>query len=168
MTNEKRNQTSRIEHEQAQAIFKDVKFILGTRHQNFSEGTFSSQECGPNCNSRLQSISCPFFKETVPCLVGSEVQQKLGIPGEGLGYEELSLKVVTQAGRYLIGEEVIINLDNPRATSLRLLITKSGNTVDAFADQSHSIMGNMEEGVLIGEIEVKSEQPKGNKSQSGR
>ncbi len=128
------------------------------------EGTLTSQECGPNCTLRTSSISCPFFKETVPCLVGTEVQQKIGVPDDGIGYEELKIKVIAQSGRYLIGEEVILNLDNPRATYLRVLTDKRGAAVDAYADETVSLFGDTQQGVLIGELEIKSEQAEDNKS----
>jgi len=164
MTNDKREQIWESENDASRKFFQDSRFILGTRHLKSANGVLESEECGPNCTSRKASISCPYFKETVPCLVGTEVQQQIGTPDDGLGYDQLNIKVISQSGRYLIGEEVIINLDNPRASFLRVLKDKYGVEVNASPSSDISLFDDMEQGVLISEVKFNNEQSEDNKS----
>lgn len=96
---------------------------LGGKHV-FVDGLEPSP-CGVACPHRLASISCPFWR--VPCLVGCVVKQVM--PGAGFEHEEPQIMVTSQSGKYLIGEEVILNLETPRATHLRIISDKLGNTV---------------------------------------
>lgn len=164
MPNENREQTWEHELQARHRLFQDVKFMLGTQHA-VDEGKL--EDCGPNCVHRLKSITCPYFKPTVPCLVGCEVQQRIGVPGEGIGYEEFAIRVIAQAGSFLIGEEVILNLSSPSAEFLRILTDKAGNPVGtAIARKDVSLFSDLQPGIFISQVEVKDVEQR-DQSESG-
>lgn len=107
------------------ALFSRKTLLLGDAHVVDTAG--GAVPCGAACPHRLASISCPYF--AAPCLVGCTVKQVL--IGEGMTHEEQEFFVVAQTGRYLVGQEVVINLDNPRAARLRVVKDKRGETVYA-------------------------------------
>lgn len=127
----------------------DTHIVLDDNHRE------QPVPCGHACPWRLQSISCPFF--AAPCLVGSRVKQTLS--GDGYAYEELDMFVVAQHGRYLIGEEIILNLDNPRASKLRMVTNKRGMRVHARSSAEGESLLDRESGmVLTGEVELGEEE----------
>ena len=120
------------------AMFADKRSLLGGAHALGADGDVVP--CGATCPHRLVSVSCPFFH--APCLVGCVVKQVL--IGEGLGYEEQEFFIVAQAGRYLIGQEVVLNLDNPNAARLRVVQDKLGQTVYASSGLTGSLNNGMD------------------------
>lgn len=106
-------------------LFAPFKQILGAGHRLDSDSA-ETVPCGAACPHRVASISCPFWPGT-PCLVGCQVKQVLA--GQGLQYGEIDLFVVTQSGRFLIGQESLINLDNPLMSHLRIITDKRGRPV---------------------------------------
>lgn len=105
-------------------LFASKRLLLGDSHQI---DDMALVPCGAACSHRLASISCPFFR--TPCLVGCTVKQILA--GEGNDYQEAEFFVVSQIGQYLIGEEVVLNLANPRMQWLRVIKNKLGELVQA-------------------------------------
>lgn len=105
-------------------LFAQKRLLLGDAHQ-FEDGLVAP--CGAACPYRMKSISCPFWK--TPCLVGCTVKQVL--LGEGYSYTESEFFVIAQVGPYLIGEEVILNMHNPRAAHLRVVRNKRGELAQA-------------------------------------
>lgn len=81
------------------------------------------EQCGPNCKFRLATITCPFFKE-YPCLVGCTVRQH--IHGEGMTTQDMDIFVTSQSGRFLIGQECILDMSNPNVAYMRLIKDKRG------------------------------------------
>ena len=135
-------------------LFKHHKPPLGSQHIIVQE-VAGGVECGMNCPHRLNSITCPFF-EGVPCLVGCEIKQTL--PGEGLLYEELDIFVTSQAGKFLIGGEIIINLENPRASRIRIITNKLGKQIlPAGAIEGLSLFDLKQRGFSLGGVLEKLE-----------
>lgn len=147
MANEKRKPTSAPNP--VRDLFQNAHFILGENHVVSGR----DEPCGPNCPYRTKSISCPFFKPTVPCLVGCTIQYSSGTPGEGLDYEEAAIFVISQAGTHLIGYENIVNIDSPKLNRLRILTDKYGNELaPPEAQKDMTIFGDMQEGEIISEV----------------
>lgn len=147
MKNEKREATS--VPNPIRDLFQHTKFVLGEHH--FQEGKM--EPCGPNCPHREKTISCPYFKPTVPCLVGCTIQYTQGVADEGLDYEQNDIFVIAQAGQYLIGFENIINMDSPRINRLRLLTDKYGNQISSPAAQEGiTLFEGMQEGEILSEV----------------
>jgi len=95
--------------------------------------TKAVESCGPNCKFRLATITCPFFKE-YPCLVGCTVRQH--IRHEGIASQDMDIFVTSQSGRFLIGEECILDLGNPNVAYIRILRDKRGIPVVATKHKS--------------------------------
>lgn len=148
-------------------LFQNKKLILGDHHVAVADKK-GPAACGPNCPHRLTSITCPFFTPSTPCLVGCHVKQILDSPGgnpTASSHREIAIFVTSQAGQYLIGEENIINLGNPRSSYLRVLTNKHGQEIGVTENANVSLYdlepgmkiseGSLPlEGELAGEIEV--------------
>lgn len=130
----------------AQELFRTKRLALGNTH-SLADG--ETVPCGGECPHRLRSISCPF--SGAPCLVGCTVKQVLA--GEGFAYSEEDFFVVAQAGHYLVGEENIINLANPRATHLRIVTNKRGQLVHADSGLDGSLL-DYEPEFLFDEVDL--------------
>lgn len=126
-------------------LFQDKKLILGEVH--VQQGLAGSPPCGPNCPARLKTITCPYFTPTTPCLVGCRVKQILddGQPGN---HREINIFVTSQAGSFLIGEENLINLNNPRHTYLRIVSNKHGQEISV-TESSNMTLFDLEPGLKI-------------------
>ena len=130
-------------------LFKYHKAPLGSQHMILPEYS-GGAECGMSCPHRLNSITCPFF-DGVPCLVGCEIKQTL--PGDGLLHEELDIFVSSQAGKFLIGGEVILNLENPRASKIRIITNKRGEQIlPAGAIEGLSLFDLKQRGLSLGSV----------------
>lgn len=132
-------------------LFAQKRSTLGESHRLDSD-LLEAAPCGAACPHRLESISCPFFK--TPCLVGARVKQVLS--GEGIHYDEQEFFVVAQAGPYLIGEEVILNINHPLATRLRIVNDKRGRPVMASSTFQGSLL-DMESATVFEEMHVDGE-----------
>lgn len=106
---------------------------LGNKHVDICANALCGQiDCGESCEHRTRTISCPFLAHSVPCLVGCQLKiVERGGTDAGLQYDEHDFIVLAQAGSYLIGEEQIISLDNPRIMRWRIVVDKHGNSVVA-------------------------------------
>lgn len=152
--NSKREQTWDLEVKARERMFQGANFFLGQAH--VVDG--KKEECGPRCPHRLTTIACPFFTPTVPCLVGCEIQYTKGIPGEGLGHETQTLRVIAQAGAYLQGEETIVHFGGGGQNYIRVLRDKRGQEVRAAGPLDNaSLFQDMEDGVFIQEVELDGE-----------
>lgn len=108
------------------------------------------ESCGPNCKFRLATITCPFFKE-YPCLVGCTVRQHIR-HGEGMETQDMDIFVTSQSGRFLIGEECVLELGNPNVAYMRLLRDKRGIPVVATKHKSLLESNDLGTGVDITDI----------------
>lgn len=131
-------------------LFQDKSLILGDQHVKVPDGQGGA--CGPNCPHRLTSITCPYFSG-VPCLVGCNIKQVLSGSDTGAPHEEIDIFVTSQAGYFLVGDENIIDLRNPRASHLRILTNKHGRQLGVTGAIPMSLFA-MKTGVKISEEQV--------------
>jgi hypothetical protein len=142
--NPKREPSSEINP--IEELFKHHRAPLGSQHV-FMPESGGGNECGMNCAHRINSISCPFF-QGIPCLVGCEI--KLTLPGEGMQHQEMDIFVTSQSGKFLIGHEVMLNMENPRASHIRIITNKRGEQLlPAGASEGLSLFGLKEVGFSL-------------------
>lgn len=130
---------------------------LGDKHRQHL-GT--AHQCGKECKLRIDALSCPVFRDPVPCLVGCTIKiVERGSSEMGLDYEEHAFIVVLQSGKYLIGEESIVNIDSPRFSRIRVLRDKRGNEIEGGAPNGASLLdfGEFHDNVLSKTIELNGE-----------